>query len=185
MSLKELTWEKHKIAERQDFANLLLSGKINPKFYANFLANQLAQYQMLETLAEKHGHFDGIENLKRSRFIENDIAELGHLPNDTKLVSVINEYLDHLLLIERTDNHKLLAHMYVRYMGDLYGGQMIARKVPGSAQHYRFENSEELKNILRSKLTDDLADEANLCFDFVIEMYKQLMILNIPKYIND
>lgn len=185
MSLKDLTWEKHKSAERQEFAKILLSGKINPKFYANFLANQLTQYQMLEILASKHNLFDGLEKLKRVRFIENDLAELNHFMSDTLSVPIINEYLDHLLHLERTDPQKLLAHIYVRYMGDLYGGQLIAKKIPGSGEFYKFENTELLKSTLRSRLSDDLADESNLCFDFVIEMYKQIIEINIPKYINE
>lgn len=185
MSLKELTWEKHKNAERQDFVKVLLSGRINPKFYANFLANQLTQYQLLEILASQHNHFNGLENLKRVRLIENDLAELGHFKSDTLSVPIINEYLDHLLYIERTNPQKLLAHIYVRYMGDLYGGQIIAKKVPGTGEFYKFNDSEQLKSTLRHRLTNDLADEANLCFDFVIEMYKQIMELNIPKYINE
>ena len=30
MSLKDLTWEHHKDAERQQFVKVLMSGKINP-----------------------------------------------------------------------------------------------------------------------------------------------------------
>ena len=33
-TLKELTWEHHKEAERQEFVKILMSGKINPELYA-------------------------------------------------------------------------------------------------------------------------------------------------------
>jgi hypothetical protein len=33
-NLKDLTWEHHKDAERQEFVKVLMSGKINPDLYA-------------------------------------------------------------------------------------------------------------------------------------------------------
>jgi len=33
MSLKELTWENHKSAERKKFASILMSGDIDPLLY--------------------------------------------------------------------------------------------------------------------------------------------------------
>ena len=42
LDIKELTWEYHKNAERQDFVRLLLSGNIDEKLYATYLYNQLA-----------------------------------------------------------------------------------------------------------------------------------------------
>lgn len=185
MSLKELTWEKHKSAERQEFVKVLMSGNINPRFYANFLSNQKTMYQLLEITADKHNLFEGMTDLKRTNYIDNDIVELGFHRGDTVFVPVINEYLDHVLRLSQKDSQKLMAHIYVRYMGDLYGGQMIAKKIPGSGTFYKFKNPEELKNTLRSRLTNDLADEANLCFDFAIELYRQLMMLTMPKYINE
>jgi hypothetical protein len=46
-----------------------------------------------------------------------------------------NEYLKHLAEI-KDDPKKLMAHIYVRHMGDLFGGQMIAKKVPSSGNFY-------------------------------------------------
>ena len=39
-NLKDLTWEHHKNAERQEFVKVLMSGKIHPEFYATYLWNQ-------------------------------------------------------------------------------------------------------------------------------------------------
>lgn len=185
MSLKELTWEKHKAAERQDFVKVLFSGKINPKFYAVYLQNMAACYSMLESCAGSHGFLDGLPDIRRVAKIQNDINELGHIKDNRLFVPVVNEYLDHILRLSWNDPKKLLAHVYVRHMGDLSGGQMIAKKVPGSGSYYQFENVEELKNKIREQLTDDLADEANLAFDFSIAIFKQIMELDIPKYIDE
>ena len=46
MSLKELTKEVHKQAERQDFVHELMSGKMSEEMYAKFLWNQHAIYNL-------------------------------------------------------------------------------------------------------------------------------------------
>ena len=68
----------------------------------------------------------------------------------------------------------MLAHLYVRHMGDLYGGQMIKKKVPGSGKFYEFTNREELITNIRAKLTDDLGEEANVAFQHAINIMREL-----------
>ena len=73
------------------------------------------------------------------------------------------------------DANKLMAHVYVRHMGDLSGGQMIAKRVPGQGRFYKFNKGhDELKEIIRTRLNDNMADEAKLCFDFATKMFQQL-----------
>jgi heme oxygenase len=55
-------------------------------------------------------------------------------------------------------------------MGDMFGGQMIKKIVDAPSSHLDFENADELKTIIRSKLTDDMADEANVAFDWAIKI---------------
>jgi heme oxygenase len=74
-----------------------------------------------------------------------------------------------------------MAHIYVRHMGDLAGGQMIAKRVPGAGRLYKFEEPDALKEAIRARINDDLAEEANICFDFAIRMFKELMDLDMPK----
>ena len=60
-------------------------------------------------------------------------------------------------------------------MGDLSGGQIIKRYVPGSGTYYDFsEDVNVLKEKLRSKLNDLMAEEANKCFDMIYEMFEEL-----------
>lgn len=185
MSLRDLTWEKHKSAERQEFVKVLLSGKINPRFYAVYLQNMMACYTMLESSSRLHGFLEGLEDIKRSDKIQEDIDELGFEKDNSLFVPVVNEYLDHILRLSWKNPKQLLAHIYVRHMGDLSGGQMIAKKVPGSGRYYQFDDVDLAKQKIREQLTDDLADEANLAFDFSIVMFQQLMELDIPKYADD
>jgi len=140
---------------------------------------------MLESCASSHGLLDELDDIKRTALIQEDLDELGHKKDNSLFVPVVNEYLDHILRLSWNDPKQLMAHVYVRHMGDLSGGQMIANKVPGSGRSYQFNDVDGLKQKIRERLTDDLGDEANLGFDFSIALFQQVMELDIPKYIDD
>lgn len=183
MSLRDLTAEKHKSAERQEFVKIMFSGNIHPLFYANFLANQHPMYEILEVCSMQHGLLNGLSDLLRSKSIYSDLFELtDNNANKTKLLPVTHEYMDYIINLSNTNPELLFAHIYVRHMGDLSGGQMISKKVPGSGKFYQFENQDYLKQEIRSRINDSLAEEANICFDFAIKTFQQLMELDIPKY---
>jgi heme oxygenase len=174
-NLKELTWEHHKKAERQGFVKELLGG-ISEERYAMFLFNQHPQYNLLEMFAMMHGLLDGVPELRRAPKIHQDYQELwGEAnPDQPPLLPVVKEYMDHLMSI-KDDAEKLMAHVYVRHMGDLSGGQLIAKRVPGSGTMYEFDQDVDiLKDHIRTKITDEMADEARICFDFATKMFEQM-----------
>jgi heme oxygenase len=175
MSLKELTKDLHTEAEKQPFVKELFSGKIDPKLYATYLLNQHAMYELLEVCSMQHGLLNDMQDIRRGPHIFSDFLELW--PDaDTRpnLLPATQKYIDHIMSI-KDDPKKLLAHLYVRHMGDLAGGQMIAKKVPGEGKFYKFENVESLKTAIRAKLDDSLVDEARVCFQFSIDFFKELM----------
>ena len=173
-NLRALTQRMHETAETQPFAQELLSGTVSTKRYATYLFNQHPQYNLLETLAMLHG----LTDVRIAPRIHDDYSELWQefQPNQPPLLSVVKEYMDHLMTI-KDDPHKLMAHIYVRHMGDLSGGQMIARKVPGSATMYKHDNAKELKELIRARCDDSMAEEANLCFDFAARLFEQMLEL--------
>jgi heme oxygenase len=177
-NLKELTMEHHKNAERQTFVKEMFNKttQITDDRYACYLFNQHPQYNMLEMLAMMHGLFDGMPELRRAPSIHEDYQELWGKANANQppLMPVVKEYMDHLMSI-KDDADKLMAHVYVRHMGDLSGGQMIAKRVPGEGRMYKFDKShDELKEMVRARLDDSMADEAKLCFDFATKMFVEL-----------
>lgn len=178
MSLRELTALKHRDAERTAFAQLLLSGNITSEQYGIYLLNMLHIYHALEYHAHVAGLLKTLTGLDRSFNIAQDLAELvgDNRPLD-KVTKTAHEYFAYLGELAQKEPNKLLAHVYVRHMGDLYGGQMIAKKVPGSGKFYEFEKPEELKASLRELLTDDLGEEANVAFDYAIGIMRDLMAL--------
>ena len=91
---KELTYEHHKNAERQDFVKELMGG-ISPKRYCDFLHNQHPQYNVLEQFARLHNLTDVIIAPK----IHQDIIELEKDLKNYKpsMYPVVKQYLDHLM----------------------------------------------------------------------------------------
>jgi heme oxygenase len=175
-NLKELTAEQHSNAERQEFVKILFSGQMEPELYAQYLYNQFPMYELLEVMAMQHGLVSDMPEILRSKAIWSDFEELW--PTDRKEFPkecpVVKKYLDHIISI-KDDPTKLMAHIYVRHMGDLAGGQMIAKKVPGSGNYYKFENAHDLKIAVRSKISDDMAEEAKVCFEFATQFFKEMM----------
>ena len=72
MSLKDLTMEHHKDAERQDFVKVLMSGNINPDLYATYLWNQHKKYDLLEAMAGANGVLNDLPDIRRKMKIETD-----------------------------------------------------------------------------------------------------------------
>lgn len=178
MSLRELTKEAHTNAERQEFVKILFSGKINPKLYAVYLKNQHPQYELLEVCAMAAGVLNGFpEDIRQAPKILADFQELwDEKDGDPEVLNATKKYIDHIMSIKH-DPQKLMAHIYVRHMGDMAGGQMIAKRVPGQGRMYKFENADTLKELIRSKIDDSMADEANVCFAFATNFFKEMMEL--------
>jgi heme oxygenase len=176
-NLKELTWEHHKDAERQEFVKVLMSGNIHPKFYATFLWNQHMKYDLLEALVSVTGLLIDIPGIWRKQSIYDDFVELWSYEEQPVILESTKKYVEHMRTII-ADPDALMAHVYVMHMGDLSGGQMIAKKVPGAGRLYQFEGDiSQIKEQIRSKTHDGMADEARKCFSFATETFKELMEL--------
>ena len=184
MSLKDLTWEHHKDAERQQFVKVLMSGKINPKLYATYLWNQHKKYDLLEALAGANGLLHDLPGISRKHRIEKDYLELWKEVNPPVLTQSTRDYIMHMKYIMH-DTNALMAHVYVLHMGDLSGGQMIAKKVPGSGTMYKFDtDKKKLKDAIRERTNDDMAEEAKYVFTSATNLFKELMELDIELYSN-
>jgi len=174
MSLKDLTWEHHKNAERQKFVKVMFSGKIDPKLYATFLFNQHQAYDLLEAMAMAHGIFNDMPDVRRAPKIYEDFKELWQDDTLPAVKDSIKEYIQHLKTI-KDDKQALMAHVYVRHMGDLSGGQMIRKKVPGSGHMFDFENIDYAKAVIRSRINDDMQEEAKKCFEFATKLFREML----------
>jgi heme oxygenase len=173
MRLKEATQAKHTEAENTEFAKLLISGNITKEEYAKYLYNVAHIYHHIEWNGDKIKAFEGMEGLKRVVPVGLDYNEL-HADIYPEIMYSAHEYGEYMDKLVKEKPQLLMAHIYVRYLGDLYGGQMIKRKVPGSGKVYDFENAKELKETLRSRLSDELIDESIRAYEFTIKLYNEL-----------
>lgn len=169
-TLKELTHEIHEQAESHPFTRLVLSKNITHQVYADFLYNQHAVYHTLETVCGIRGLLTDLAGLCRADLIREDLDALNI--TTIKLYTSTHKYT-HYVACNLT-NDQLLAHLYVRHMGDMYGGQMIKKCVPGNGRMYEFENRKELIQALRNKLDTSMASEAIHCFGYAIQLFTEL-----------
>ena len=110
--------------------------------------------------------------------------------NTVQLPEDVVEYL------QQCDKKQILAHMYVRHLGDMYGGQIIAKNVPSPKDglawknrdqdslpdlneenytlYFTFENKSEMITTMRGLLSEDMADEAILGFQYAINLFHDL-----------
>ena len=173
-TLKELTAEVHAEAESQPFIKSIFAGNVDKNKYIDYVYQLTHIYGLLEILASKHNIFEGMEDLKRAKLAQKDWVELCE-DLTTTIFSIRESTLKYLQYLDsiKDDPKKLLAHVYVRHMGDMFGGQQLAKLTPGNGHMYKFEDIPSLVKAVRSKLDVSFADEAIIAFKHNIEMVKE------------
>lgn len=169
MSLRDAIKDKHDAAEAHPFTELLLSGHIPKQTYGELLYNMTVIYTALEDRMRKLGTFNDTPEMFRAEIMGQDLDEL-----DIDGVTVHQSTLNCLERIEEVSDHDLMAYTYLYHMADMYGGQMIKKRIPGSGKRFDFNDRPALIAKIREHLTDDLADEANRAFDFTLELFDEI-----------
>ena len=139
MALKDLVQDVHTKAENEPFAKLLMSGDINPTQYATYLFNQEEAYRALEAQADKHGILDDIPEIRRADKIKEDWKTVRFMrvirPGGPKIpggdharvLPSVAQYCNYVN--EGLTEDQCWAHIYVRHFGDMYGGNMISKRI--------------------------------------------------------
>jgi heme oxygenase len=169
MSLKEYTSQKHTEAEQTKFMQAVFKKQLPEGYWADFCLQKMLIYNGIEMIAESADLLEDLPNIKRANLLYLDFK--AHNPNklEYKYRPVTIDYY-HYLQSLAFEEDRILAHLYTWHMGDLYGGQMIKKIVPGQHRSLEFKDSELLKTTLRSKLKDTMGDEANIAFDWAIKL---------------
>jgi len=169
MSLKELTKDKHTEAERTPFMHSVIKGKIPKETWADYTYQKSVFYGSIETVARDAGLTLDCLEIERGLKLYQDADEMceGKFPR-LRLPTI--EYSRYLLKLAGQPE-KIMAHLYVWHMGDLFGGQMI-KKILDYVPHRNLEFSDvdSLKLKIRSKLDDSMGDEAIVAFDWAIKI---------------
>jgi heme oxygenase len=172
--LREVTQERHQAVEALPFVQYLLHGEITPEHYVIYLAEMLAIYRHLENLAGLAGLLDDMPELPRTQRMTQDLEELA--PGyRAELLPATRQYLEYLSTLYESERvGDLFAHVYVRHLGDMYGGKLIARRVPGAGRWYEFDDRADLVKRFNAKLTMELAPEALTAFDQFGNIFQDL-----------
>ncbi len=132
--LRDCTSASHRIAERSGMVADILTGKATPIGYALFLRNLLPAYQALEAGSRVDLQLAGVDTilppeLFRAAMIECDLVSIvgGDWHRSLPLLANGTGYADQITRARAADPALLLAHAYVRYLGDLSGGQIMMR----------------------------------------------------------
>ena len=172
MSLKELTSEKHKAAESTAFMKAVFSKTLPPELWEDYTYQKSIWYRVIEQQAKKHGLLDNLPNIERADLILEDYSKMidgrpiYHTPR-----AVAKDYAIYIRSL--TDPKRIMAHLYTWHMGDLFGGQMIKKIVDAPHSHLEFENPQQLMINIRQMLSDDMAEEANVAFDWAIRILEE------------
>jgi heme oxygenase len=122
----------HHQAEGMSFSKALLAGEATPLQLAALLRALVPAYRFIEEQAPAAAAQLGArelpwQSLARSAALEHDVATLQALPA-TPASAAAAVWLERLRALARQAPHRLMAHVYVRYGGDLSGGQQLAEQ---------------------------------------------------------
>ena len=164
MTLKEATAELHSKAEKMEFNQRMFRGELSNDEYLNYLIQQSYIFQKIENRDLPH------PNLKRLSSINEDINELGGYK-----FKISKPTTDYVVYLGDLNQSSLNAHIYLNYLAIMFGGQMIKSKVPGSGKMYEFEGDmRELIGSVRAIQNDEMADEVNKGFQYIINILDEL-----------
>lgn len=136
-ALRDDTQLWHRRAERSGIIRALLRGQASRQAYALLLRNLLPAYQQLEKALDTHRQALGLRQIARTEVYRAPaiVADLNALCGYdwSQTVPVLTEgraYANRI--VDLAGGEALIAHAYVRYLGDLNGGQIIRRRLSHS-----------------------------------------------------
>lgn len=134
--LRSATRTLHGEVERAGIMPVLLRGELPVDVYVAFLRNLHAIYAALEPALTGLTHDPRIApvwrtDLFRLPALESDLNTLSPQRSwrELPVQAATQAYVARLLSAANDDPVRLVAHAYVRYLGDLSGGQMLSRTV--------------------------------------------------------
>jgi heme oxygenase len=171
MSLKDLTLDKHAEAESTKFMKAVFAKTLPFDLWVDWTLQKSLFYGTIEDFAGANGLLDDLPDLRRESYLTLDYNAMNSDSAQHAYRPVVIEYNDYLVSISN-DPNKIMAHLYTWHMGDMFGGQMIKKIVPGSHRNLEFADTRTLMTNIRAKLDDSMGDEANVAFDWAIRMMR-------------
>ncbi len=174
--LREACADLHKQAEGTRLAQELISGAIDPLIYKNYCY----QLYLIADAIESKMRF--MPELERRHLLVQDIAKcpgyaVAACPSTLAYIKHISKFFNPHV------HGQLKGHIYTHYLGWLYGGQMIAKKLPHVPKdHLKFDNPKAcvdyVRNTVLGLIFDRDAVEAKLAFEYSIKIYEEIYELH-------
>lgn len=179
VELKQSTAQAHEKAEHSTFMSDLLEGRLGVAEFTRLQEQAWLFYTALEQAADAvraSGFAESLLDpaLNRAEVLARDLDKLNGGSEWRSRITASPAVIDYVNRLEEirdnVDGPALVAHHYVRYLGDLSGGQVIARMMqrhygvdPEALGFYHFEGIDKLKvykDEYREKLNNlELSDE--------------------------
>lgn len=182
--LRTETKDLHTAAERSGVMRTLARGQLTRRGYVALLANLAEIYRALETELSRHGDRPAVawldlDALRRLERLEADIAAWHRADDAAPIIELTAR--DYAARLHHTGDEcpdLLVAHAYVRYLGDLSGGQIlrpIAARMLGASDGRglsfydfpRVSDAGAFKQRFRARL--DAIQDGDLCDRIVAE----------------
>lgn len=166
--LREQCKDLHDQAEQTRLAQALIKGNVPAKVYKQMLW-QL--YQIADTI-ERKWSFE-VSDLDRRRQLALDIAHCG-----LGEVSTLASTSAYCAELNNLTPDQLRGHIYVHYMGWLYGGQLLKKASKHPVNHLEFQDPKACVDYIRTRILVDLTDADSLAaqraFQTIMEIYNEL-----------
>jgi heme oxygenase len=205
--LKKGTSRSHRAAENVHFVRDFMQHKVSVESYKELLGALFHVYSALEEELDRCSNSDSrvraihLPSLARRASLLQDLQYF-HGDDCAALATalenpspVAKQYVDRLREIGKSQPLLLVAHSYTRYLGDLSGGQILAKAAVKAfdlseangqgTNFFQFEalpNAHTFKHEYRAALdglrigqdeADDLVDEANLAFIHNMRLFQE------------
>jgi heme oxygenase len=171
MSLKDLTSAKHAEAESTPFMKAVFAKTLPFDLWVDWTYQKWLFYGAIEGAAGANRLLGDLPDLRRAFYLFMDYNEMNTERKKHEFRPIAVDYYRYLISIAN-DPNKIMAHLYTWHMGDMFGGQMIKKIVPGAHRNLEFEDAKTLITNIRAKLDDSMGDEANVAFDWAIRMMR-------------
>lgn len=165
-TLKELTWENHKRAERHAFVVAMMKNQLTKQQWASYL---MWKRDLLIELVSKLDLTSIHPEFNRTNQFDADIVMTGA---DPRMLVSSQSYIEH---VKELDDEQAWAHVYVHYLGDLKGGQILKGMVQLPMHHVDYDDVGQLEMLIRAHAHDGLAEEANHGFELTMAAMEEIM----------
>ena len=198
--LDDGTRKSHSMAENSAFVTGFFKGVSNRGTFGELVKSLYFIYdtmeKALETSEESRVVALDYPTLRRTKSLEQDMEYFygANWKNTVSPSPATREYCDHITQVGKEAPFLLVAHQYTRYLGDLFGGQMMGGMATKSLKleknkgiaFYSFESIPNTRvfinewystlNALEFSETQrqELVDEANLVFRLNIGIFNEL-----------